>query len=61
MQGNPISIVDVRIPFWRLVVLLIKLSAAAIPAAIMVVILYFALYVAGLFVMVGLSRLGLLY
>ena len=40
MEGNPVLIVDVRIPFSRLVALLIKLSLAAIPAAIILGIVY---------------------
>ena len=35
MESNQVSLVDVHIPFWRLVVLLIKFSIAAIPAAIL--------------------------
>jgi hypothetical protein len=40
MEGNPVSIVDIRIPFWRLVAFFIKAAIAAIPAAIAVAILY---------------------
>ena len=35
MESSQISLVDIHIPFWRLVVLLIKFSIAAIPAAIL--------------------------
>ena len=40
MEGNPVSIVDIRIPFWRLVAFFIKVAIAAIPAAIVVTLLY---------------------
>ena len=40
MEGNPVSIVDIRIPFWRLVAFFVKVAIAAIPAAIIVAILY---------------------
>ena len=41
MQGNPVSVVDIRIPFWRLVAFFVKAAIAAIPAAIIVAIIYF--------------------
>jgi hypothetical protein len=41
MQPNSISVVDIRIPFWRLVAFFIKAAIAAIPAAIAVAILYY--------------------
>lgn len=31
-QNSEVTVVDVRMPFWSLVVLLVKLSVAAIPA-----------------------------
>ncbi|MCC6946785.1 MAG: hypothetical protein IT539_03375 [Bradyrhizobiaceae bacterium] len=40
--GNQITLVDVRIPFWRLVGLLLKLALAAIPASILFVIIVWA-------------------
>jgi hypothetical protein len=50
MEGNPISIVDIRIPFWRLVAFFVKAAIAAIPAAIIVAIIYFL--IAGLLIAV---------
>jgi hypothetical protein len=41
MDPNPISIVDIRIPFWRLVAFFIKAAVAAIPATIAVAIMYY--------------------
>jgi hypothetical protein len=40
MEGNPVSIIDIRIPFWRLVAFFVKTTIAAIPAAIIVVVIY---------------------
>ena len=55
MEGSPISIIDIRIPFWRLVAFFVKAAIAAIPAAIIVGIIYFL--VAGvLFAMIGIGR-----
>ena len=52
VEGNPVSVVDIRIPFWRLVAFFVKAAIAAIPAAIIVGIIYFL--VAGvLFAMLG--------
>ncbi len=34
------SLVDIKIPFWRLVAIFVKWAIAAIPATIIVVILY---------------------
>ena len=42
MEGNPVSIIAIRIPFWRLVAFFIKAAIAAVPAAIVVSILYYA-------------------
>ncbi len=42
MEGNPVSIVDIRIPFWRIVAFFIKAAIAAIPAAIAVLMIYYA-------------------
>jgi hypothetical protein len=41
MQANSVSVIDIRIPFWRLVAFFIKAAIAAIPAAIAVAILYY--------------------
>jgi hypothetical protein len=41
MEVNQLSIVDIRIPFWRLVMFFVKVSIAAIPAAIIVAVIYF--------------------
>jgi hypothetical protein len=40
VEGNPVSIIDIRIPFWRLVAFFVKASIAAIPAAIIVAVIY---------------------
>jgi hypothetical protein len=34
------TLVDIKIPFWRLVVIFVKWAIAAIPATIIIVILY---------------------
>ena len=34
------TLVDIRIPFWRLVVIFVKWAIAAIPATIIIVVLY---------------------
>jgi hypothetical protein len=39
--GPPTVITDIRIPFWRLTLFLIKLSLAAIPATIVVFAILF--------------------
>ncbi|MGH8640781.1 MAG: hypothetical protein ACRET6_03660 [Burkholderiales bacterium] len=39
MENNVIT--DIRIPFWRLVVIFVKWAIAAIPAAIILTVLYF--------------------
>jgi hypothetical protein len=41
--ANPVTIRDVDVPFWRIVMILIKWSIAAIPAAIIVALVYGAL------------------
>ena len=38
--SNLITIRDIDVPFWRIVLILIKWSIAAIPAAIIVAIIY---------------------
>jgi hypothetical protein len=49
--SQPVVIVDFKIPFLRLVLFLVKLSLAAIPAAIILAVISFLLSVilAGLF------------
>jgi hypothetical protein len=42
--AEPITIRDIDVPFWRIVVILIKWSIAAIPAAIIVAILYAVIF-----------------
>ncbi|MEX2127699.1 MAG: hypothetical protein WD871_05595 [Xanthobacteraceae bacterium] len=37
--ANQVTVVDFRIPFWRLVVVLLKVALAAIPASILFVII----------------------
>jgi hypothetical protein len=39
-DAEPIVIRDIDVPFWRIVTILIKWSIAAIPAAIVIAILY---------------------
>ncbi|HEY7458943.1 MAG TPA: hypothetical protein VH765_09340 [Xanthobacteraceae bacterium] len=36
---NQVTVVDFRVPFWRLVVVLLKLALAAIPASILFVLI----------------------
>ncbi|HEU4475677.1 MAG TPA: hypothetical protein VFR71_03155 [Methyloceanibacter sp.] len=38
--ANPVTIREIDVPFWRIVTILIKCSIAAIPAAIIVTIIY---------------------
>ena len=42
--SNIVTIRDIDVPFWRLVLILIKWSIAAIPAAIIVAILYAVIF-----------------
>ena len=42
--SNLITIRDIDVPFWRIVLILIKWSIAAIPAAIIVGIIYAAIF-----------------
>ncbi|HEY8268802.1 MAG TPA: hypothetical protein VIG34_09100 [Xanthobacteraceae bacterium] len=37
--ANSVTVVDFRVPFWRLVAFLLKLALAAIPAAILFAII----------------------
>jgi hypothetical protein len=50
--GNLVTIRDIDVPFWRIVLILIKWSVAAIPAMIVIGIIYTALFalLGGLFV-----------
>jgi ABC-type sugar transport system permease subunit len=50
--GNLVTIRDIDVPFWRIVLILIKWSIAAIPAAIIVGLIFAALFalLGGLFV-----------
>jgi ABC-type sugar transport system permease subunit len=50
--GNLVTIRDIDVPFWRIVLILIKWSIAAIPAAIIVGLIYATLFalLGGLFV-----------
>jgi hypothetical protein len=36
---NRVTVVDFRVPFWRLVVVLLKVALAAIPASILFIII----------------------
>jgi hypothetical protein len=40
VEGNQVSVIDIRIPFWRLVAFFVKATIAALPAAIIVAIIY---------------------
>ena len=40
VNSNSVSIVDVKMPFWSMVVFMIKLAIASIPAAIIVTIIF---------------------
>ena len=53
--SNPITIRDIDVPFWRIVTILIKWSVAAIPAAIIITVLY-----ALIFALVGGIAVGIL-
>jgi len=37
-DGNPVTISDIDVPFWRIVMIMIKWSIAAIPATIILVV-----------------------
>lgn len=51
-----VAIADVQIPFWRMVVILIKWTLAAIPAVIIVSIIF---AIIGAVIGAGLAMLGL--
>jgi hypothetical protein len=36
---NQVTVIDFRVPFWRLVVVLLKLALAAIPASILFILI----------------------
>jgi hypothetical protein len=44
MEPNDISIVDIHIPFWRLVMFFVKATIAALPAAIIVCAIYMLVF-----------------
>jgi len=50
-DGNLVTIRDIDVPFWRIVMIMIKWSIAAIPATIILVVIWalFASVVAALF------------
>ena len=50
-----VEIVDVRIPFWSMVWLLVKLTLASIPAGIILFLLYLLALGAGVFAWMGLT------
>lgn len=37
--ANQVTVVDFRVPFWRLVIVLLKVALAAVPASILFVII----------------------
>jgi len=56
MEGNQVSVIDIRIPFWRLVAFFLKAAIASIPAAIIVAAIYFL--IAGvLLTLLGVGRI----
>jgi hypothetical protein len=40
LEHQPVTIADIRIPFWRLVRFFVRASIAAIPAAIILALIY---------------------
>jgi hypothetical protein len=50
-----VAIANIDIPFWRMVMILVKWSFAAIPAVIIVTIIYTLIAVAFYFVALGLG------
>jgi ABC-type sugar transport system permease subunit len=40
LTSNMVSIRDIDVPFWRVVMILVKWSIAAVPAMIIVILLY---------------------
>jgi hypothetical protein len=42
LRPQEVSIVDIRMPFWSMVVFMVKLSLAAIPAFIILAVIYVA-------------------
>ncbi|TAK49894.1 MAG: hypothetical protein EPO23_01340 [Xanthobacteraceae bacterium] len=55
---NSVTISDIQIPFWHLVAFFVKASIAAIPAAIIVAILYAAIAIL-VFGLTGLGPIGM--
>lgn len=47
LEDRSVVVVDVRVPFWSLVRLLLKVAIAAIPAALLLAVLGFLLAVVG--------------
>lgn len=39
-QNMEVTVTDIKMPFWSMVIFLVKLSIAAIPAAIIIAIIY---------------------
>jgi hypothetical protein len=58
LQGQPVTITDVDIPFGRLVVLILKLMVASIPA---ILLFYAFLAVVMLFVALVFGSLGAMF
>ncbi|MGD0650379.1 MAG: hypothetical protein ABSA97_04450 [Verrucomicrobiia bacterium] len=56
--GNPVVITDVQIPFWRLVVLMIKWGIASTPAALVLMTIFFMLWAFFGLLVVGLMMHG---
>jgi hypothetical protein len=54
MQDNIIT--DIKIPFWRLVVIFVKWAIAAIPAAIIIALIYTFAWTAALGLLSGASQ-----
>jgi hypothetical protein len=56
---NPVTVIDVRVPFWRLVVVLLKLALAAIPASILFVLIVWGTVAILKLIGVGLMSTGM--
>ena len=55
---QPVVITDIRIPFWRLVAFIIKSTLAAIPATILIVLLFMVIsFIIGLIFHVDFSSM----
>jgi ABC-type sugar transport system permease subunit len=55
--SNPVTIRDIDVPFWRIVMILVKWSIASIPAMIILILLLAVLtaVVGGVLSMIGLN------